>query len=103
MPRIDEILDSLGKAKIFSTLDATSGYYQIAMKEEDICKTAFSCKNGFFEFTRMPFGLCNAPATFQRAMDQVFKNDKWKFVIPYLDDIIIFSENVEEHIKHLRN
>ena len=101
LPRIDEILDALGKAKIFSTLDATSGYYQIAMKEEDIKKTAFASKNGFFEFTRMPFGLCNAPATFQRAMDQVFKKDKWKFVIPYLDDIIVFSENIEEHIQHV--
>lgn len=69
MPRIDEIIDGLSRAKVFTTLNATKGYYQIEIKEEDRCKTAFRWKNGFYEFNRMTFGLCNAPATFQRAMD----------------------------------
>lgn len=101
IPRIDEIIDALSKAKIFSTLDATSGYYQIAMAPEDMEKTAFAYKNGFYEFTRMPFGLCNAPATFQRAMNNILKKERFKFVIPYLDDIIIFSKDETGHQTHL--
>ncbi|KAI5149382.1 hypothetical protein ENBRE01_0870 [Enteropsectra breve] len=101
IPRIDEILDSLGKAKYFSILDATSGYYQIEIAPCDRWKTAFSWKGGLFEFNRMPFGLCNGPATFQRAMDKLFKQEKNKFVLPYFDDIIIFSDSIEDHIQHL--
>lgn len=101
LPRVDEILDSLGKAKYFSTLDATSGYYQIAMQEEDRSKTAFAWKNGLYEFTRMPFGLCNAPATFQRTIDKIFKEENGIFVLAYLDDIIVFSNSEEEHKTHL--
>lgn len=82
MPRVDEILDSMASAKIFSVLDSTSGYYQIAMDPDSIEKTAFSWKGSSYEYTRMSFGLCNGPATFQRAMDTVFRNEKWKFVIP---------------------
>ncbi|KAF9761285.1 Retrovirus-related Pol polyprotein from transposon opus [Nosema granulosis] len=92
LPRIDEILDRLASARIFSTLDATSGYYQIGMHEPDKQKTAFAWKGGLYEFNRMPFGLCNAPATIQRAMDQLIGNPCSKFVIPYLDDIIVFSK-----------
>jgi predicted aspartyl protease len=101
MPRIDEILDALGKAKIFSVIDATSGYHQIAMEEDDIEKTAFAWKGQLFEYTRMPFGLCNAPATFQATMDAILQEDKWKIAIPYLDDVIIYSESIEEHQTHL--
>ncbi|MGL5707230.1 MAG: reverse transcriptase/ribonuclease H family protein, partial [Aeromonas sp.] len=101
LPRIDEITDSLAKASIYSTLDATSGFYQIAIEEADIPKTAFTYKNGLYEFVRMPFGLCNAPGTFQRAMDTIFRKDLHKYVIPYLDDIIIFSNSLEEHKTHL--
>ena len=102
IPRIDTILDALRGARIFSSLDATSGYYQIAMDPKDIEKTAFSWRHGLFEYTRMPFGLCNAPATFQRAMDHIFKKERFKFVIPYFDDIIIYSETPEEHQEHLK-
>ena len=102
MPRIDEILDSLAKAKVFSVIDATSGYHQIAMEEDDIEKTAFAWKGQLYEYTRMPFGLCNAPATFQATMDAVLQEFKWKCAIPYLDDVIIYSESIEEHQEHLR-
>ncbi|KRH93336.1 pol polyprotein, partial [Pseudoloma neurophilia] len=101
IPRIDEILDSLNGAEIFSTLDATSGYYQIKMSENSSPFTAFSWKRGHYEFNRMPFGLCNAPATFQRYMDTLFKGME-HFVLPYLDDLIIFSKTREEHVKHIK-
>lgn len=102
LPRIDEIMDAFAGMKFFSTLDATSGYYQIRIRPEDREKTAFRWKNGFYEFNRMPFGLCNAPATFQRAMDTILKDINGKFGIPYLDDIVIFSETEEEHKSHVR-
>jgi hypothetical protein len=101
-PRIDEVYDSLAEAKYFSVLDATSGYYQIAMEERDKNKTAFSFKGRLYEFNRMPFSLCNAPATFQRAMDGIFRKENRKFVIPYLDDIIVYSKTLEDHEKHLK-
>lgn len=101
IPRIDEIIDAMSGSKIFSTLDATSGYYQIEMNEEDKKKTAFAFKGGLYEFNRMPFGLCNAPATFQRAMDSILEEERGRFVIPYLDDIIIFSKSMEEHKIHV--
>ena len=82
-------------------MDATSGYYQIPIAEKDKQKTAFSWKNNLYEFNRMPFGLCNAPSTFQRAMNSILKGKFQDFVFPYLDDIIVFSKTVEEHEKHL--
>ena len=103
LPRIDEIFDTLSRAKIFSIVDATSGYHQIAMKEEDICKTAFAWKGQLYEYTRMPFRLCNAPATFQATMNVILGKDLWVYAIPYLDDIIIFSESLEQHKQHLDN
>ncbi|KAF9760594.1 Retrovirus-related Pol polyprotein from transposon [Nosema granulosis] len=102
LPRIDDILDSLGGAKIFTTLDATSGYYQIEMAEEDKEKTAFAFKGGLYEFNRMPFGLCNAPATFQRAMDVILEDFRGEFVLPYLDDIIIYSPSIQDHESHVK-
>ncbi|KRH92610.1 putative LTR transposable element, partial [Pseudoloma neurophilia] len=99
VPGIDEIIDALSNAKYFTILDATSGHYQIPLDKQDREKTAFSWKGGHYKFIRMPFGLCNAPATFQRTMDKVFKRESYKSVIPYLDDIIIFSNNAAEHEK----
>ncbi|KAF9761154.1 Retrovirus-related Pol polyprotein from transposon opus [Nosema granulosis] len=101
-PRIDEIYDELAGAKIFSVLDATSGHYQITMEEKDKEKTAFSFKGRLYEYNRMPFGLCNVPATFQRAMDTILRKENRKFVIPYLDDVIVYSKTKEDHSKHLR-
>ena len=101
LPRIDDIIDTLSKAEIFSVMDATSGYHQIALEETDMKKTAFSWKGELYEYTRMPFGLCNAPATFQSIMNTVLREVNWDFTIPYLDDIIVFSQSVDEHRKHL--
>ena len=102
LPRIDEMLDSLAGAKYFSTLDLMSGYWQVAMDPEDQEKTAFITRHGTYEFNVMPFGLCNAPATFQRLMDRVYKGIAYKYVVVYLDDTNIFSRTFDDHIKHLR-
>ena len=104
LPHIDDALDSLGsnEPKYFSTLDLASGYWQIGLEEDSKSKTAFITQDGLFEFNVMPFGLHNAPATFQRAMQEVLRGLNWKFVFCYLDDIIIFSRTFDEHLDHLR-
>ena len=102
LPRIDDLLDRLGKAKHFTTLDLASGYHQIAVKEQDIPKTAFRTQRGQFEFLVMPFGVANAPATFQRMMNSLFKDELDAFVLVYLDDILVFSQTLEDHIRHIR-
>ena len=91
----------MGKAKYFTTLDLASGYWQIPMHKDDMEKTTFICQEGTFAFRRMPFGLCNAPATFQRMMDSIFRDVIGKYVQVYLDDINIYSETWEEHVKHV--
>jgi hypothetical protein len=85
------MLDALAHSQYYSTLDLTSGFWQVRINAQDQEKTAFSTKFGTYEFTVMPFGLMNAPATFQRLMDQVFYDVTWKFVLVYMNDIIIYS------------
>jgi transposase InsO family protein len=101
LPRVDDCLDQLGKAKFFSTLDLASGYWQIPIHPDDRHKTAFQTEEGLYEFVVMPFGLTNAPATFQRAMNHVFRKAIGKFCVVYLDDINIYSETWEEHLLHV--
>ena len=101
LPRIDDNLDALKGARWFSTLDLASGYWQVEMAQEDREKTAFCTKYGLHQFRVMPFGLCNAPGTFERLMETVLKGMQWHRAVLYLDDIIIFSESVEEHLERL--
>ena len=101
LPRVDDILDTLGDAKYFSTLDLASGYWKIPLDAESRPKTAFTTHQGLFEFVRMPFGLCNAPATFQRAMQSVLAGLEWRDCFVYIDDILVVSRTFEEHLRHL--
>ena len=102
LPRIDELLDRLKGAKIFSSLDLRSGYNQIRIAPEDVHKTAFRTRYGHFEFKVLPFGLTNAPAVFSAVMNDVFFKLLDKCVLCYLDDILVFSPSVEQHEKDLR-
>ena len=101
LPRIDDTIDALYGAKYFSTLDLFSGYWQIEIEEADKHKTAVICEYGQYEFNRMPFGLTNAPGTFQRLMNKIMKPVLYESALVYLDDIIVFSKTLEDHIKHL--
>lgn len=101
LPRIEESLDGLVGAKWFSTLDLASGYNQVEVAEKDRAKTAFCTPFGLFEFNRMPFGLCNAPSTFQRLMERMFGDCRYQSVLLYLDDVIVFSSSIQQHLLRL--
>ena len=102
LPRIDDLLDQLHGSKIWSKIDLAQGYYQVRIKEEDIPKTAFRTRYGLYEFTVLSMGLCNAPATFMRMMNDILGPYLDKFVLCYLDDILIYSRTREEHVEHVR-
>ena len=101
LPRIDDLFDRLAGAKYFSRIDLRSGYHQIWIAQGDEEKTACRTRYGSFEFLVMPFGLCNAPATFTTLMNNIFHEYLDDFVIIYIDDILVYSKTAEEHAEHL--
>ena len=102
LPRIDDSLDLLAETKYFSTLDLASGYWQVGMDPDSQEKTAFATDVGLYEFTVMPFGLCNAPATFQRLMECVLAGLSREKCLVYLDDILVMGATFDEHLANLQ-
>ena len=103
LPRMEDCIDSLGEARLFTTLDALWGYWQVPIAERDRDRTTFTSHMGTFRYKRMPFGLRNAPATFQRALDIILSGVRWKTCLVYIDDVVIFSKTQEEHFEHVNH
>ena len=100
MPRVEEVIEGIGKARFISKLDLSKGFYQVQLTDEAMPKTAFTCHKGAYHFTRMPFGVKNAPACFQALMQQVLA-EEGEFATAYMDDVVIFSSTWEDHIVHV--
>ena len=101
LPRIDEIFDQLTDAKYYTKFDFKSGYFQVPLSKEDRAKTAFSTRDNHYQFTVLPQGITNGPATFQRVINHILGPTRWKYALAYIDDIIIYSNTFDEHVLHL--
>jgi hypothetical protein len=102
LPRIEDLLNQMRGARVFSKIDLRSGYHQMKIRPSDIPKTAFSTRYGLYEFTIMSFGLTNAPSYFMNLMDKVFMEYLNRFVVVFIDDILIYSKSDSDHEEHLR-
>ena len=102
LPRIEDLFYQLKEAGVFSKIDMRSRYYQLRVKEIDVLKIVFRTRFGHYEFLVMPFGLTNAPAAFMDLMNRVFRHYVDQFVVVFIDDILVYSKDVQEHEKHLR-
>ena len=102
LPLLEELFDRLGGATIYSNIDLRSGYWQVPLRKEDIPKTAFKTRRGLYEFLVVPFGGSNAPAQFMNLMNDVLANYLDDFVVVFLDDILIYSKTIEDHVMHSR-
>ena len=101
MPRSEDLIDRLQSARYFTKIDLCTGYHQIRVSEEDVSKTAFRTRYGHYEFRVLPFGLHDAPATFQQLMNDIFRDQLGDFVVVFLDDIMVYSNTFEDHVHHV--
>ena len=101
LPKVDDLLDQLRGARVFSKIDLRLGYHQVRVRDEDIQKIAFRTHYGHYEFVVMPFGLTNAPAVFIDLMNRVFQEYLDRFVIIFIDNILVYSPSLEDHVVHL--
>ena len=102
LPRIDDSLDSLSGSRYFSTLDLLSGYWQVSLDDDAKAKSAFVTRNGLWQWKVLPFGLTSAPSTFERLMEKVLRGLHWKTLLIYLDDVVVFSGSIQEHLTRLQ-
>jgi len=102
LPRIDDLMDQLVGAEVFSKIDLRSGYHPIRVKVEDISKTAFRTRYGHYEYSVIPFGVSNVPGVFMEYVNRIFHPFLDRFVVVFIDDILVYSKSEEEHVEHLR-
>ena len=101
LPRFDDLIDRLQSARYFTKIDLRTGYHQVKVSKEDVSKTAFRTRYGYYEFQVLPFGLTDAPTTFQQLMNDIFRDQLGEFVVTFLDDIMVYINTFEDHVRHV--